>query len=138
MSEYLVDTDIIIEILRGDLHARRVLNGLSVRNDNLAVSVITVGELYEGVFYGRDSQDALARLDHLLESFSEITEVTRRLVERFGIVRGGLSRQIRNQVGDLDLLIAATALEHDRILLTGNVRDFQHVPELQIANFREM
>jgi predicted nucleic acid-binding protein len=39
---------------------------------------------------------------------------------------------LRQQIGDLDLLIAATALEHNLTLLTRNVRDFQHVPGLKL------
>jgi tRNA(fMet)-specific endonuclease VapC len=53
-------------------------------------------------------------------------------MERFAIVRGQLPRQIRKQVGDMDLLIAATAIHHDLALLTRNVRDFRLVPGLTL------
>lgn len=50
------------------------------------------------------------------------------IMERFAIVRGQPSRPIRQQMGDMDLLIAATALHHDLTLLTRNMRDFRLVP----------
>lgn len=50
-------------------------------------------------------------------------------MERFAIVRG--QRPQRQQIGDIDLLIAATALHHDLTLLTRNVRDFRLVPGLK-------
>ena len=53
-------------------------------------------------------------------------------MERFGVIRGGLSLHQRRQVGDMDLLIAATALTHNLTLLTRNVADFQLVPGLTI------
>lgn len=62
----------------------------------------------------------------------DILPLTAAIMERFGIVRGQLSRQLRRQIGDMDLLIAATALQHDLTLLTRNVRDFQHVPDLKL------
>jgi len=52
-------------------------------------------------------------------------------MERFAIVRGQLSRPQRQQIGDMDLLIAATALHHDLTLLTRNTRDFRLVPGLK-------
>jgi tRNA(fMet)-specific endonuclease VapC len=57
---------------------------------------------------------------------------TEPIMERFGIARGQLPRDIRHQVGDMDLLIAATALYYDLTLLTRNIRDFHHIPQLKL------
>ena len=54
------------------------------------------------------------------------------IMERFGILRGQLDRQVRQQIGDMDLLIAATALTLDLILLTRNLRDFKLIPGLTL------
>ena len=54
-------------------------------------------------------------------------------MERFAILRGQLPRQIRRQVGDLDLLIGATALEYGLRLFTYNCKDFAHIPGLSLA-----
>jgi predicted nucleic acid-binding protein len=62
----------------------------------------------------------------------ELVPLSRAIVERFGIIRGSLSRQQRQQVGDLDLLIAATALAHDLTLVTRNLRDFQLITGLRL------
>jgi predicted nucleic acid-binding protein len=45
------------------------------------------------------------------------------------VVRGHAHR-------DADLIIAATAIEHGRTLVTGNTSHFQWVPGLQIDNWR--
>jgi predicted nucleic acid-binding protein len=53
-------------------------------------------------------------------------------MERFARIRGSLPRPIRQQVGDLDILIAATCLEHDLTLLTRNRKDFHQIPDLSL------
>jgi tRNA(fMet)-specific endonuclease VapC len=62
----------------------------------------------------------------------ELLPLTEAIVERFAIIRGGLSRPLRQQIGGLDLLIGATAVTQNLILLTRNLRDFQHVPGLKL------
>ncbi|MFM6254402.1 MAG: PIN domain-containing protein, partial [Dolichospermum sp.] len=39
-------------------------------------------------------------------------------------------------IGSYDVLIAATALSHNLMIITSNVREFQRVPNLQIENWR--
>lgn len=53
-------------------------------------------------------------------------------MERFAVLRGSLSRKLRQQIGDMDMLIAATAIEHDMMLLTRNLKDFRHIPDLKL------
>ncbi|WP_242063141.1 hypothetical protein [Nostoc sp. FACHB-892] len=41
-----------------------------------------------------------------------------------------------NFIGSYDMLIAATALTHNHIVVTSNIREYQRVPSLQIENWR--
>jgi tRNA(fMet)-specific endonuclease VapC len=129
MSQYLVDTDWIVDVLHGQEQATQTL--LELAASGLALSMMTYGELYEGAYYARDPESALAGLRDFLAG-KEILPLTLAIMERFAIVRGALPRPIRRQVGDLDILIATTALEHDLTLLTRNLRDFQHIPHLKL------
>ena len=129
MSQYLLDTDWIVDVLHGQEAATQTL--LELAPSGLALSMITYGELYEGAYYARDPETALAGLRDFLEG-KDILPLTLAILERFAIVRGALPRPIRRQLGDLDILIAATALEHDLTLLTRNLRDFQHIPNLKL------
>lgn len=88
----------------------------------LAISIVTYGELYERAFYARDAS-ALSGLMSFLEGV-EVLPLTIRIVELFATVRGSLSRNVRQQIGDFDLLTAATALVHSCTLLTYNRKDF--------------
>jgi tRNA(fMet)-specific endonuclease VapC len=44
-------------------------------------------------------------------------------------------RQQHIRIGTMDLKIAAIALIHDALLLSANLRDFQQVPGLRVANW---
>jgi predicted nucleic acid-binding protein len=52
-------------------------------------------------------------------------------MKRFALVRGKLRRE-GQLISDSDILIAATALEHDLILFTYNIRHFNHIPNLKL------
>ena len=128
MSGYLVDTDWIIDVLHGQPTATQTL--LALADQGLYVSLITYGELYQGAYYGRDPKTALRGLRAFLRG-KRMLSLTRRIVERFAIVRGYL-RQQGLTLGDPDILIAATAIEHDLTLLTRNTRHFTRIPGLAI------
>jgi tRNA(fMet)-specific endonuclease VapC len=53
-------------------------------------------------------------------------------MERFAHIRGSLPKSIRQQIGDFDILIAATCLAHNVTLLTRNLKDFQKIPNLKL------
>lgn len=57
--------------------------------------------------------------------------MTRRTLRRFASLRRGL-RQRGRIIGDMDILIAATALERDLVLVTGNIKHFEQVPDLRL------
>jgi predicted nucleic acid-binding protein len=128
VSAYLIDTDWIIDVLHGNEAATQTL--LDLAPDGLTLSLITYGELYEGAHFARDRETALSGL-HAFVRGKDILPLTIDIMERFAVVRGQLPRNVRQQVGDMDLLIAATAIHHDLVLLTRNTRDFRLVPDLR-------
>jgi tRNA(fMet)-specific endonuclease VapC len=129
MSRYLLDTDWIVDVFNGQETAIQTF--LELAPAGLAVSIITYGELYEGAYYAQNPQPALAGLHSFLKE-KEILPITQAVMERFAQVRGALPRQIRQQIGDMDILIAATCLEHDLTLLTRNRKDFRQIPNLKL------
>lgn len=135
MTAYLIDTDRIIDVLHGDRNTGQLLVDLEL--DGVAISLITYGELYEGVHYGPDREDALIGLQDFL-SDKEIVSLSTEIMERFAIIRGQLNRHDRRQIGDMDLLIAATAVHHDLTLVTRNRRHFQLVPGLRLFDEGEV
>jgi tRNA(fMet)-specific endonuclease VapC len=129
MIRYLIDIDWVIDVLHGYGAALQTLIDLAPQG--LAVSFISYGEPYEGAYYARNPQTELAGLAAFLQG-KDLLPLTVAIMDRFAIVRGQLTPHQRRQIGDMDLLIAATALTHDLTLVTRNFADFQLVPGLSI------
>jgi tRNA(fMet)-specific endonuclease VapC len=122
----LVDSDWLIDAAIGRLRSQRALHRLS--DEGLAVSIVAVAEVYEGAFGTPDPQDTLVGLRDFLGDFA-ILPLTDPIAERFARLRAALRRQ-GQLIPDMDLLIAATALEEELTLITRNVRHFARIPDL--------
>jgi tRNA(fMet)-specific endonuclease VapC len=129
MSLYLLDTDWIVDVLNGQERAIQIV--LELAPAGLAVSIITYGELYEGAAFAHDPEPALAGLHSFLKG-KAILPLTQPIMERFAHIRGSLPKSIRQQIGDFDILIAATCLAHNVTFLTRNLKDFQKIPNLKL------
>jgi tRNA(fMet)-specific endonuclease VapC len=127
--KYLLDTNWAIYYLRGD--TRTIERLTSLKNEGLAISVISVAELYEGVFRS-PNPDLAERV--LKDFFGEVSVlgVGEEVGRIFGRERVRL-RQSGRLISDFDLLIAATALHHNLTLLSAD-RDFERVENLRIIS----
>jgi predicted nucleic acid-binding protein len=64
-----------------------------------------------------------------LLSATRVLPFDREAAERYGRIRDQLERDGR-RLPDPDLRIAATALVHRAVLITGNIRHFERIPGL--------
>lgn len=118
---YLVDTNVVSEFMR-PRPAQEVLRWAG-HLSRFALSAITVEEIWYGL-----SVKPNARMEHWFEDFArdycDVFPVTAAVAHRCGVLRA----RIRSQGGSrtqADMLIAATAAEHDLVLATRNERDFE-------------
>ncbi len=109
----LLDTDIIIDFMRGYPEAAMFVRSLGARAH---ISVITIAELYAGA---REAE--LKSLKRVLSTFEQLT-VTPQIAVRGGLLSNQFRRSHGLQLGDI--LIAATAQEHEMELATLNVKHF--------------
>lgn len=105
-----------------------VLN--TMRPEGLAISVITYGEVTEGVLYSNQRAVNQQRWRDFVAGF-DIIDVTLEIAEIWADIRGTL-RQERNIVPDNDLLIASTALRFGMDVVTRNIRHFGRVAGLRV------
>lgn len=125
---YLVDTDWVADWLNG---RSRIVEELSrLRREGPFISIITYGEVYEGIYFGRNPQQAERAFRQFLRG-ADVLLPNRQVMQRFARMRGELRRQ-GNLIPDADLLIAATALHHGLILLTNNVSHFSRIEGLEL------
>jgi tRNA(fMet)-specific endonuclease VapC len=125
---HLVDSDWLIDASGGIPRALRLIDQLSA--DGLGVSIVSVGEVYEGAFSLPDPASALSAYQRFLDDFA-ILLLTEPIMFVFGRIRSRLRRQ-GQLIPDMDLLIAATAIHYDLTLVTRNRRHFERIPELNL------
>ncbi len=127
---YLIDTDWVIHHLNGRPDIIKRLQAL--QPEGLGLSVIVLAELYEGVYYSRDPEQSERKLNDFLESVT-LVGIDEETATVFGRERGRL-RATGLMIGDMDLLIAATALQYDLTLLTNNRNHFERIESLRIES----
>jgi tRNA(fMet)-specific endonuclease VapC len=125
---YLIDTDWVASHLNGRQEATELFS--RIEQEDLFVSLITYGEIYDGIYHARNPRQFERVFRELLKGV-QIVPLNRAIMQRFARVRGAL-RSGGQIIGDLDLLIAATALHHSLTLVTRNRRHFQRIPNLPL------
>ncbi|MCY4474613.1 MAG: type II toxin-antitoxin system VapC family toxin [Chloroflexi bacterium] len=125
---YLVDSDWAIHYLRG---AQPVIDRLQpLTHEGVGISIISLAELYHGVFRSRNPQRAEENLNGFLSQLT-VVGLNHEVCKLFGQERAKLQlRRIR--VPDFDLMIGCTAVYHDLTLLTNNRRDFENIEAINI------
>ena len=103
-----------------------------LEEQGLAISVINLGELYEGVYGATEPEKREQGLKDFLQGVTVfgLDEETCRI---FGQERQRL-RRAGNLPGDMDLFIGATALRHNLIVLTNNRSHFERIESLRIES----
>ena len=131
---YMLDSDVISYIAKGrPPEFRRRRDGLPA--DQLCISAITRSEVY----YGLSALPA----DHRLRGATDL--LLRPLVvpdwpasatDEFARIKRFLS-DAGKLIDDMDLLIAAHALDAGLTLVTGNLRHFERIPGLSVVSWRD-
>ncbi len=129
--KYLIDTDWVIDHLR--LVAPVTTRLAELTPEGLALSIVSLAELYEGVYYSRDPVQSEEVLKSFLNPDLQILGIDEETCQIFGRERGRLRQQGQN-IGDMDLFIAATSLRHNLTLLSNNRRHFEQVQGLEIIS----
>jgi tRNA(fMet)-specific endonuclease VapC len=125
---YLIDTDWIIDHFNKKDKITQKLKEL--RPEGIALSIISLAELYEGVIYSKDPVTSQRVLSTFLKEFSPL-EIDESICKIFGRERGKL-RQKRKTVSDFDLMIASTCLRYNLTLLTNNRKHYDLVEGLKL------
>lgn len=126
----LLDTDVCIEILRGN---GKVIRRQEECPEELAVSFMTAAEL----LYGAENSEHSERSHLLVQRFLVAVPVIQSedgILNQFAVLKAGLKRS-RLPLPDAEILIAATALEHADALVTGNAKHFSRIEGLVLLDW---
>jgi tRNA(fMet)-specific endonuclease VapC len=138
LNKTLLDTDILSEVLKGV--NRQVLsrsNTYLQAFGQYTISVITVMEIVRG-WHRLQREDRVQRFLAALPT-TEVLSVDSSTAELAGRIYADLQRT-GQLIGVADSIIAATAIQHDLVLVTGNQSHYQHVQSqgynLKLDNWR--
>ena len=134
MNGYLLDTNVISEVIRSTPHTRVVT--FLTKHDDLWLSSIVIHELEYGLQRMAQGQRRASLQDGLLEIIAEYEDRILPL-ERGGAEWAARFRAHAQRSGRMldlgDALIAGTAKTHDLAIATRNVRDFDAL-DVKVVN----
>ncbi len=123
----IFDTDVLIWASRGNRRAARIIDAATDRE----LSIVSLMEMLQGArskLEVRQIQQSLRQLQfHILPLSESIGAIAAALIEQHATAHG---------IQLADALIAATALESDLPLCTGNAKHFRPIRNLSRVAFR--
>lgn len=130
LASFLIDTDWVIDHFnRVGVVTQRLQE---LQKQGLALSIVSVAELWEGVHFSHSPERSQAMLEEFLSGVV-VLGIDEEICKRFGQLRGSLRRQGKI-VGDFDLLIASSAMRHNLTLLTNNRKHFENIEGLRLES----
>jgi tRNA(fMet)-specific endonuclease VapC len=128
--DYLLDTNICIYFLKGRYGLVEKIERIGF--ENLFISEITVAELKYGVEKSANPDKNRLVINDLIDRFKQLPIYG--ALDVYAKEKARLKKE-GNIVDDLDLLIGATAIENNMILVTNNEKHFARLQNIKVENW---
>ncbi|WP_414530786.1 type II toxin-antitoxin system VapC family toxin [Nodularia chucula] len=132
---YLLDTCVISDFVKGEKNTLQRIKLISPAE--IFASSLTVMEVKYGLAINPQRAIKIQSIIETLLNSITILPFDSKEAEQAAQIRSFL-KQAGSPIGAYDVLIAATAVINNHIVVTSNVREFQRVPNLQIENWRSV
>ena len=130
MSKFLLDTNICIYFLKGQYNLVQKLEKIGL--ENCFILEITIAELKFGAENSESKEKNRINVDDFTSRFTIIpifNSLDIYAKEKARLKKAG------NPIDDFDLLIGATAISNNLVLVTRNVADFERLEGIKIDNW---
>ena len=133
-----LDTSILID-LKGKSGAQKKkaalakLAGLSRRGENLVTTRFNIAELYVGISLAQKPRLEAKSINVFLSRF-DILDFDDHAAFFYGQIKAWQQKQGKPS-GDMDVLIAATAMANGHTLITQNTKHFENIPNLKVEDY---
>jgi len=136
-KKYLLDTNILIEFLEETPSV--VEHVLKVGSRQCCMSVVSLHELFYGAYLAKEKKKEyydkeIKKINFLLEYFAVLPINANG--ESYGKIKYAL-RKIGKPVDEFDMLIASQAVSEGLTVVTDNIKHFENMPDVKVANWME-
>lgn len=132
--KYILDTNVVSALMRGDLNVIKHLTGVSRADVLLPQPVVAEIEYGLSRLPRSKRRDALASRFELLKGELGRAIWSDEVSERFGKTKAWLERR-GDRIEDFDVAVAAHALGHGDVLVTANLKHLGRVPGILIEDW---
>lgn len=129
--KYLLDTNICIGLMKGERKIAKAIRNKSP--DEIVLCSVVKAELLYGIKKSQKRTQNERLFETLTREFSSLP-FTDETAEHYALIRATLEQKGK-PVGAYDLMIAAIALQHNLIVVTRNLREFERIPSLSIEEW---
>lgn len=130
---YILDTNTLIYFFKGMGNVPSRF--LSTSPKEIAIPAIVIYELAYGIAKSTSPKKRQAQLNEIC-SLVRVLPFGDKEALSSAAIRAKLEKK-GTPIGPYDILIAGTALEHQGILVTNNLKEFSRVPKLKTENWYE-
>jgi len=118
---------VVITFFNGN---KTVLQRIYADVDRIALSSLVVAELDYGAKASQKAKENLEKL-HRFVDIVQVVSFDIECAKIFGTIKSKL-RKLGKTTGEMDALIAATAMAHKAVLVTGNRKHFENIEGLKV------
>jgi tRNA(fMet)-specific endonuclease VapC len=129
----ILDSSFLIDLMNGDDAAVEAAREIEASSVPQKVPAQVVYELYVGVGYSENAAREVESIRSVLES-RPVIDFTEDIAKHAGRLDGRLRRE-GSRIGQGDVRIAATAIRHDEPVITGNPKDFNRIPDVDVREY---
>ena len=123
----LLDTNVVVAFLNGD---KAILRRIRAEIDKIALSTLVLAELDYGAKVSHKAKENLEKLYRFVD-IVQVIPLDIDCAKIFGTIKSKL-RSIGKPTGEVDALIAATAMAHGATLVTANKKHFENIEGLKL------
>ena len=130
--KYLLDTNICIFYMKGLFNLDKKIE--TIGNENCYISEITLAELKFGVENSDRKKKNKEALDNFINGIKVVPIYNS--LDFYAMEKARL-RKLGKTVDDFDLLIGASAVSNNMILVTNNIKHFKNIESVEIQDWTQ-
>ena len=130
---FCLDTNIIIDIFRGNTALKNKMLQFKDTPAKFYITSITLCELFKGAYKSKNREKAIELITKFYKSVKVLT-FDLASTNLFGL-NHNLMEKKGKKVPEADLMIASLAMANNCILITKDLKHFNHIPNIKLEKW---